>query len=44
MEAEGNRSQSMLEWLTNDEEAAVMHSDPRYETLVDRLKSAAKKP
>ena len=44
MEAEGNRSQSMLEWLTNDEEVAVMHSNPRYETLVDRLKSAAKKP
>ena len=44
MEAEGNRSQSMLEWLTNDEEVAVMRSDARYEALVDRLKSAAKKP
>jgi hypothetical protein len=44
METEGNRSQSLLEWLTNDEEAAVLRTDPRYETLVDRLKSAAKKP
>ena len=44
MEAEGNRSQSMLEWLTNDDEAAVLRTDPRYEALVDRLKSVAKKP
>ena len=44
MEAEGNRSQSMLEWLTNDDEAAVLRSDDRYEVLVDRLKKVAKKP
>lgn len=44
MEAEGNRSQSMLEWLTNDDEAAVLRSDARYETLVNRLKKVAKKP
>jgi hypothetical protein len=44
MEAEGNRSQSMLEWLTNDDEAAVLRSDTRYEVLVDRLKKVAKKP
>ena len=44
MEAEGNRSQSMLEWLTNDYEAAVLRSDARYEVLVDRLKKVAKKP
>ena len=44
MEAEGNRSQSMLEWLTNDDEAAVLRSDARYEELVDRLKKVAKKP
>ena len=44
MEAEGNRSQSILEWLTNDDEAAVLRTDSRYEALVDRLRSAAKKP
>ena len=44
MEAEGNRSQSMLEWLTNDDEAAALRTDARYEALVDRLKAVAKKP
>ena len=44
MEAEGNRSQSLLEWLTNDDEASVLRSDARYEVLVDRLKKVAKKP
>ena len=44
MEAEGNRSQSMLEWLTNDDEAAVLRSDDRYEVLVDRLRNVAKRP
>ena len=44
MEAEGNRSQSMLEWLTTDDETAVLRSDTRYKTLVDRLKKIAKKP
>jgi hypothetical protein len=44
MEAEGNRSQSMLEWLTNDDEAAVLRSDARYEGLINRLKAVAKKP
>ena len=44
MEAEGNRSQSMLNWLTTDNEAAVLRSDERYETLVNRLKNVAKKP
>ena len=44
MEAEGNRSQSMLNWLTTDEEAAVLRSDARYEALVERLKAVAKKP
>ena len=43
MEAEGNRSQSLLEWLTNDDEAAVLRSDARYQALVDRLKKVAKK-
>lgn len=44
MEAEGNRSQSMLEWLTTDDEAAVLRSDVRYETFVNRLKNIAKRP
>ena len=44
MEAEGNRSQSILNWLTNDKEAAIMRADERYETLVARLKAVAKKP
>ncbi|MBR4013853.1 MAG: helix-turn-helix domain-containing protein [Clostridia bacterium] len=46
MEAEGNHSQSMLDWLTTDtsENVAALRSDARYETLVDRLKKVAKKP
>ena len=44
MEAEGNRSQSMLNWLTTDDEAAVLRSDARFEPLIERLKKVAKKP
>jgi transcriptional regulator with XRE-family HTH domain len=44
MEAEGNRSQSILEWLLHDEEVAVLRSDPRYEMLTNRLQKVAKKP
>ncbi len=44
MEAEGNRSRSMLDWLTNGEEAAVLRSDARFEALVNRLEKVAKKP
>lgn len=44
MEAEGNSSQAMLEWLTADEETAVLRSDPHYDALVNRLKQVAKKP
>ena len=44
MEADGNYSQSFLDWITTDDEVAVLRSDPRYEALVNRLKSAAKKP
>ncbi len=44
MEAEGNRSRSMLDWLTNDEETAVLRSDARFEALVSRLEKVAKKP
>ena len=43
MEAEGNRSQSMLNWLTTDDEAAALRSDARYEVIVERLKTVAKK-
>ena len=44
MEAEGNRSQSILNWLTTDDEASVLRSDARYDVLVGRLKKVAKKP
>lgn len=44
MEAEGNRSQSMLRWLSTADEAAVLRTDPRYEALVNRLKAVAKNP
>ncbi len=44
MEAEGNHSQSMLNWLTTDDEVAVLRTDPRYEALVNRLKAVARKP
>ncbi len=43
MEAEGNHSQAMLEWLTTDDEATVLRADARFEALVDRLKKSAKK-
>ena len=43
MEAEGNRSQSMLNWLTTDAEATILRSDVRYEVIVERLKTVAKK-
>ena len=36
--------QDMLEWLTTANEAAVLRTDPRYETLVNRLKAVAKNP
>ena len=44
MEAEGNRSQSLLEWMENHYEAAVLRSDTRYQALIDKLKKVAKKP
>ena len=44
MEADGNRSQSLLEWLTTDDEAAVFRADARYEKLLSRLQKVAKKP
>ena len=44
MEAEGNHSQSMLDWLATSDEAASLRTDARYETLVNRLQAVAKKP
>ena len=44
MEAEGNYSQSFLDWITTDDEVAVLRSDSRYEALINRLKEVAKKP
>ena len=44
LEAEGNRSKSMLDWLTADDEAAPLRTDARYEPLVNRLIAIAKKP
>ncbi len=46
MEAEGNRSQMMLDWLLNDDDdqAKVLRSSPRYEPLISRLKETARKP
>lgn len=44
MEANGNRTQAMLDWLTTDAEAAVLRADSRYAPLVSRLKAVAKKP
>ncbi len=44
MEKSGNRSQTILEWLTTDNETAVFRSDARFEPLVNRLKAVAKKP
>lgn len=44
MEADGNRSQSLLDWLCCDKEAAVLRADPRFAPLEARLQKAAKKP
>ncbi len=44
MEACGNVSQSMLDWLTKNDETEVLRSDARYEPLIARLKKVAKKP
>ncbi len=44
MEADGNRSQFLLDWLKTDNDVEILRSDPRYNTLIERLKSVAKKP
>jgi len=36
-------SQKMINWLTTDKEAAVLRNDKRYEDLVNRLKTIAKR-
>ena len=44
IEADGNRSQSMLDWLMTDQGAAPLRADPRFEILTARLRAAARKP
>ena len=44
MEDCGNRTAAILDWLSNDEEAAPLRADTRYKTLTERLKKYAKKP
>ena len=43
MEPCGNRSQSLLGWLTTDGDMARFRTDERYTRLVDRLSEVAKK-
>ena len=43
METCGNMSCALLEWLTTDEEISVLRSDPRFKSIVNRLKMIAKK-
>ena len=43
LESEGNRSQSMLDWLIGDEETTILRSDARYDVLINRLKKVARK-
>ena len=42
MEAEGNRSQAMLDWLMSDHDTEILRSDPGFIPLVNRLKAVAK--
>lgn len=43
MEKEGNDSQNILNWLTNDKSIDFLRSDERYSELVNRLKKTAVK-
>ncbi len=43
MEREGNCSQTLLDWITTDEEASFLRSDERYELFISRLQKVAKK-
>ena len=44
MEATGNDTQQLLDWLTVNDESVPLRFDTRYEPLVERLKKSAKKP
>lgn len=44
MEAEGNCTQAMLDWLHENSEAEIFRGDPRYGELISRLQKTAKKP
>lgn len=43
VEEEGNRSQSLLKWLTSDVELDALRSERRYKMLVERLEAVEKK-
>lgn len=43
MEAEGNNSQSMLDWLSDNKDTEILRSAPRYNDLLERLQKVAKK-
>lgn len=43
MEADGNRSQGLLDWLTKEEGFGELRSDARYGALVARLQMVARK-
>jgi transcriptional regulator with XRE-family HTH domain len=44
MEACGNRSQLLLDWLNTAEEFEILRSDTKFDRLISRLKKFAKKP
>ena len=44
MEAHGNHSQSMLDWLTVEEKLIPHREDSRYLSVTERLRRVAKKP
>ncbi len=44
MEAEGNRTQAMLDWLHENREFEALRGDPRYGEIASRLQKSAKKP
>lgn len=44
MEAYGNRSQLLLDWLNTAEEFEILRSDTKFDRLIAHLKKVAKKP
>ena len=44
VERSGNYSASLLRYLTEDEETKELREDPRVQTLIERLKKAARIP